>query len=114
VRATGLDVSLRISGAPRPLPAAVDLSAYRIVQEALTNVLKHAHAEHVDVQVGYGDDLAVEVRDDGRASLNGNRTGNGLIGRRERVALLGGRVETGSGPDGGYVVSATIPIEGVT
>jgi signal transduction histidine kinase len=114
VRATGLDVSLRISGARRPLPAAVDLSAYRIVQEALTNVLKHAHAEHVDVRVGYGDELAVEVRDDGRASLNGNGTGNGLVGMRERVALLGGTVETGSAPGGGYRVSASIPIEGAS
>jgi len=114
VRATGLDVSLAISGARRPLPAAVDLSAYRIVQEALTNVLKHAHAEHVDVRLGYGDELAVEVRDDGRATLNGNGTGNGLVGMRERVALLGGTVETGSAPGGGYRVAASIPIEGAS
>jgi signal transduction histidine kinase len=112
VRATGLDVSLRISGARRPLPAAVDLSAYRIVQEALTNVLKHSHAEHVDVRVGYGDELAVEVRDDGAAPSNGNGTGNGLIGMQERVALLGGTVEAGSDPGGGYRIAATIPIEG--
>jgi len=112
VRATGLDVSLRISGAPRPLPAAVDLSAYRIVQEALTNVLKHAHAEHVDVRVGYGKELAVEVRDDGHSALNGHGSGNGLIGMRERVALLGGTVEAGSAPGGGYRVAARIPVEG--
>jgi len=112
IRATGLDVSLTISGAPRPLPAAVDLSVYRIVQEALTNVLKHAHAEHVDVRVGYGNELAVEVSDDGRGKVNANGGGNGLIGMRERVALLGGTVETGSGADGGYTVAATIPIEG--
>jgi signal transduction histidine kinase len=114
VRATGLDVSLRISGARRPLPAAVDLSAYRIVQEALTNVLKHAHAAHVDVRVGYGDELAVEVRDDGGTPPNGNGSGNGLIGMRERVALLGGSVEAGTAPGGGYRVAATIPIEGTS
>jgi signal transduction histidine kinase len=114
VRATGLDVSLRISGAPRPLPAAVDLSAYRIVQEALTNVLKHAHAERVEVRVGYGNKLAVEVRDDGQSTPNGNGSGNGLVGMRERVALLGGTVETGAAPGGGYRVAASIPIEGAS
>jgi signal transduction histidine kinase len=114
VRATGLEVSLRISGARRPLPATVDLSAYRIVQEALTNVLKHANADHVDVRIGYGDELAVQVRDDGSGKLNGNGAGSGLIGMRERVALLGGSVEAGSPPGGGYLVSATIPIEGST
>ena len=109
VRATGLDVALEIAGEPRPLTAAVDLSAYRIVQEALTNTLKHAHAEHAQVSVRFGRELGVEVRDDGRGEGN-ESGGSGLIGLRERVAMLGGRVHTGPRPEGGYVVSATIPI----
>jgi signal transduction histidine kinase len=114
VRATGLDVALEIHGAARPLPAAVDLSAYRIVQEALTNTLKHARAEHVRVRVRYGEELGLEIRDDGAAAGNGGNGngGSGLIGMRERVALLGGRIDAGSAPGGGYLVSATIPIEG--
>jgi signal transduction histidine kinase len=112
VRATGLDVALEIVGAPRPLPAAVDLSAYRIVQEALTNTLKHAHAQHVDVRVRYGDRLELDVRDDGRGSVNGYG-GNGIVGMRERVALLGGTIETGTGPGGGFRVLASIPLDPV-
>ena len=111
VRATGLAVSLEIQGAPRPLPAAVDLSAYRIVQEALTNTLKHSGAEHASVRVRYGDPLALEVRDDGSgAVLSGGPEGSGLIGMRERAAMLGGSVDAGDAPDGGYVVSARIPL----
>ena len=110
VRATGLGVSLAIEGRSRPLPAAVDLSAYRIVQEALTNTLKHANAEHVSVRVRYGDELGLEIRDDGTATANGTGNGSGVIGMRERAALLGGAVETGPASGGGYVVSARIPI----
>jgi signal transduction histidine kinase len=109
VRATGLDVALEVEGEPRPLTAAVDLSAYRIVQEALTNTLKHAHAEHARVSVRFGLELGVEIRDDGRGDGNGSG-GGGLIGMRERVAMLGGRMHTGRSAEGGYVVSATIPI----
>jgi signal transduction histidine kinase len=108
VRGTGLDVALQVEGKARPLPATVDLSAYRIVQEALTNTLKHAHAERVNVHVRYGDTLLLEVRDDGRGAANG-RSGSGLIGMRERVALLGGTIETGPAPGGGYRVAASIP-----
>jgi signal transduction histidine kinase len=110
VRATGLQVAVEISGAPRPLPAAVDLSAYRIVQEALTNTLKHAHASHVDVRVEYAERLRLDVRDDGDGAVNGSG-GNGVVGMRERVALLGGTLETGSDPRGGYRVSASIPLD---
>jgi signal transduction histidine kinase len=109
VRSTGLQVALQVEGAPRRLPAAVDLSAYRIVQEALTNTLKHAHAEHVHVHVRYGDTLLLEVRDDGQGSATGDGSGNGLIGMRERVALLGGTIEAGSLAGGGYHVAASIP-----
>ena len=109
VRATGLDVALEFEGAARPLPAAVDLSAYRIVQEALTNTLKHAGAAHATVRVRYGRELGLEIRDDGTGGDETNG-GSGLIGMRERVAMLGGSVASGSRPEGGYVVSAQIPI----
>jgi len=108
VRATGLEVGLRIEGRPRPLPTAVDLSAYRIVQEALTNVLKHAEAERARVVLRFGDELVVEVTDDGHGPTNG-AVGNGLIGMRERAALLGGTVNAGAAPGGGYRVRASLP-----
>jgi signal transduction histidine kinase len=108
VRATGLRVALQIEGQPRPLPAAVDLSAFRIVQEALTNVLKHAEAERARVLIRYGDDLVVEVADDGHGPVNGT-TGNGLIGMRERAALLGGTVTAGAASGGGYRIRASLP-----
>ena len=111
VRAVGVQVSLKIEGTARPLPPTVDNSAYRIVQEALTNTLKHADAECIHVRVRYSDELSLEIRDDGRAPANGSSGGNGLIGMRERIALLGGSVEAGSLPGGGYLVAARIPIE---
>src|SRR5581483_5174703 len=111
VRATGLTVSLELAGAQRPLPPSVAMSAYRIVQEALTNSLKHAGAEHVRIRISYGEALEVDVRDDGRGVVNGAAApGRGLIGMRERVALLGGTLETGPNPAGGYRVKADIPI----
>ena len=98
VRATGLAVSLEVEGPQRALPASVEMSAYRIVQEALTNSLKHAQAEHVRVRIRYGETLEVDVRDDGRAATNGAAAaGRGLIGMRERVTLLGGTLT--AGPD---------------
>jgi signal transduction histidine kinase len=109
VRATGLDVALEVEGSARPLPAPVDLSAYRIVQEALTNTLKHAGAAHATVRVRYGDDLRLEIRDDGSGGANGSG-GSGLIGMRERVAMLGGSIDAGAPAEGGYLVSAQIPI----
>ena len=110
VRATGLDVALEIEGALQPLPATVDLSAFRIIQEALTNTLKHADARHARVSVRYGDDLRLQIRDDGRGEEPGSHPGNGLTGMQERVAMLGGRVEASSLAAGGYVVTAEIPL----
>jgi signal transduction histidine kinase len=112
VRATGLDVTLEIDGRRQELPAAVDLSAYRIVQEALTNSLKHAGAEHIRVKVRYGRELELEVRDDGRGAVEApDDGGNGLVGMRERVALLGGRLDAGPAAGGGYRIAAAIPFE---
>jgi signal transduction histidine kinase len=112
----GLAVKLRVNGTRPPLPAGVDLSAYRIVQEALTNVVKHAGPARAQVVIGYGDqDVTVEVTDDGRGavtSVSDGRagTGHGLIGMRERVAAFGGDLEVGPGPDGGFRVAARLPL----
>jgi signal transduction histidine kinase len=115
VAKAGLGVRLRVEGTPAPLPAGVDLSAYRIVQEALTNVVKHAGPARAQVVVGYGDrDVTVEVTDDGRgvAAPTGDgqaRVGHGLIGMRERVAVFGGDLEAGPRPGGGFRVAARLP-----
>ena len=109
VRATGLDVALEIEGALRPLPAPVDLSAFRIIQEALTNTIKHAGARHARVSVRYGELLRLQVSDDGSGD-SGNRPGHGLTGMRERAAMLGGSVEATSPPTGGYLVTAQLPL----
>jgi signal transduction histidine kinase len=110
VRAAGLQVVLRIEGEPRPLPAALELSAYRVVQEALTNTLKHADASRVDVALRYRDDaLDVEVRDDGTGDGDGSGAGHGLIGMRERVGVFGGSLEAGPAPGGGFKVAARFP-----
>jgi signal transduction histidine kinase len=111
VRAAGLAVAVSVEGAPRQLPAGVDLSAYRVVQEALTNTLKHAEATRADVALRYRDDaLDVEVRDDGDATANGDGPGHGLIGMRERVTAFGGSLETGPLNTGGFRVSARFPL----
>jgi signal transduction histidine kinase len=111
VRAAGLTVAVSIEGEPRPLSSALDLSAYRVVQEALTNTLKHAHARRADVSLRYGPEaLDVEVRDDGRGSANGDGDGHGLIGMRERVGVFGGSLEAGPAPGGGYAVAARFPL----
>jgi signal transduction histidine kinase len=113
VRAGGLEVVVRREGDPAPLPVGVDVSAYRIVQEALTNTLRHARATRADVLLRYGpDELEVEVRDDGRAAVaqTGGTGGHGLVGMRERAALLGGTLEAGPLPEGGYRVLARLPI----
>lgn len=117
IRDAGLPVEVTIHGRPRELPASVDLSAYRIIQEALTNTLKHADATQVRVLVRYGEALEVEIEDDGRPSTGATETspgsqsgtGTGLIGMRERVAMLGGDLTVAPGPDGGFRVHATIP-----
>jgi signal transduction histidine kinase len=116
VAKAGLAVRLRVEGTPSPLPAGVDLSAYRIVQEALTNVVKHAGPAQAQVTIGYRDqDVTVEVTDDGRgaAALAGDGrggTGHGLVGMRERVAAFGGDLETGPRPGGGFRVAARLPL----
>jgi signal transduction histidine kinase len=113
LRSAGLAVEVSTHGEPRPLPPAVDLSAYRILQEATTNVLKHAHARNVHVRIAYRPrDLVVFVRDDGVGHRRGQPGGNGhgLIGMRERVSLFGGHLRAGTAPGGGFVVAARLPI----
>jgi signal transduction histidine kinase len=136
VRAAGLDVELRSEGTPRPLPAGVALSAYRVVQEGLTNVLKHAGRSRAVVTVRYRpDSLELVVRDDGSGDGSGDRSGDrsgdgsadssgdgsgagtrvgpvgfGLTGLRERVALFGGRLEAGPADHGGFELDVHLPI----
>jgi signal transduction histidine kinase len=105
-------VELRIEGERRELPVGIELSAYRIVQEALTNALKHAGESHASVRVHYGaDSLELEIVDDGagvRAPLASG--GQGLVGMRERVALYGGRLDAGRRPTGGFSVRVLLPV----
>ena len=110
VRDSGLAVELEELGEDRDVPPGVDLSAYRIIQEALTNVLKHAEAARATVRLEYGtDELRLSVRDDGRGAISVNGTGHGLVGIRERVAVVGGEVEAGPAAGGGFEVSARLP-----
>ena len=109
----GLPVELHVDGERFPLPRAIDLSAYRIVQEGLTNALKHAHASHAEVTLGYApDELRIEVRDDGRGTSTSDGRGHGLVGVRERVKIYGGEMTASTAPEGGFVLSARLPIEG--
>jgi signal transduction histidine kinase len=113
----GLEVRTRLEGTPRPLPAGVDLAAFRIVQEALTNVTRHAgRPATATVLVAYGDaDLTVEVDDDGRGHRAPGATpggGNGIRGMRERAAALGGELTAGPRAGGGFRVSAHLPLDG--
>lgn len=123
VRAAGLDATLTVEGAPRTVPSGVELSAYRIVQEALTNTVKHAGPARAQVVVRWcPDDLELEVVDDGRgaattyvvpdASPGADGHGHGLIGMRERVSMFGGDLRVGPRPGGGFGVRARIPIGG--
>ncbi len=113
VRAAGLAVRLQIHGEPVELPPGLDLSAYRIVQEGLTNTLKHAHARQAEVEVQYGPrDLRVEVRDDGRGTSTGDGLGHGLVGIGERVKIYGGDMSAGVSPSGGFVLRARLPLDG--
>jgi signal transduction histidine kinase len=113
VRRSGVPVTVEVRGEPRPVPPGVDLSAYRIVQEALTNVLKHAADARATVVLEYaGDELAVTVVDDGMPGpLDGTEPGggHGLIGIQERVAVIGGEVDSGPRPEGGFVIRARLP-----
>jgi signal transduction histidine kinase len=118
MRGAGIDVAVRVEGDRVPLDPAVDLSAYRIVQEALTNVLKHAQAARAEIALRWRPDgLEIEVQDDGRgpaASGGGSGGGNGLVGIAERVALLGGEVETGPAAPHGFRVRALLPLGAAT
>ena len=110
VENAGLPVELRVEGEAEDLPPGVDLSAYRIVQEALTNALKHAGPARARVVIRYGaDEIELEISDDGAGSGNGSGAGQGLAGIRERAAVFGGDVEAGSRPEGGYAVRARLP-----
>jgi signal transduction histidine kinase len=111
VREAGLRAELRIEGERQPLPPGIDLSAYRIVQEALTNTLKHAGPARAVVTVRYATGaVEVEVVDDGDGSGDGSGTGNGLIGMRERVSLWGGELDAGRVGGGGWSVRARLPL----
>jgi signal transduction histidine kinase len=111
MRGVGLPVELSVEGEPRPLSAGLDLSAYRIVQEALTNTLKHARPAHAWVTIQYrSDEIELQVVDDGRGSTNGSPAGHGIAGMRERVRLYGGTLETGLRAEGGFSVRARLPV----
>lgn len=115
-RAAGLPVDVVIEGEARPLPPPVDAAAFRIVQESLTNVIRHAGAARATVAVRHGDGgVEIEVTDDGRGAVAGNGRGNGngghgLAGMRERVAHLGGELFAGAGRSGGFRVRARLPL----
>jgi signal transduction histidine kinase len=110
---SGLKVDLRVQGEPDRLPPGLGLTAYRIVQEALTNAVKHARAAHVTVEVHHRDrELELDVADDGRATAADEPgIGHGLIGMRERVAVYGGLLDAGPRPEGGFRVHARLPID---
>jgi signal transduction histidine kinase len=107
----GLPVRLHLDGEPFPLPRALDLSAYRIVQEGLTNALRHARAGHADVTIRYGpDDVQIEVRDNGEGDSASDGHGHGLVGIRERVKIYGGDMTAGSAAGGGFVLRTRLPL----
>lgn len=111
-REAGLHATLQVKGEKRRLSAAVDLSAYRIVQEAITNVLKHANASRVEVAIDYErEGIALTISDNGSGPGEDLSTGHGLIGMRERATLFGGKMGTGSTPLGGFTVYARLPYE---
>jgi signal transduction histidine kinase len=112
VRAAGLPVDVVVNGEPRPLPPGVDLAAYRVVQEALTNALKHAGAARAEVAIRYGKTaLELAITNDGHVRRNGGGGGHGLVGMRERVALYGGDFQAGPRNGGGYAVHASLPMD---
>jgi signal transduction histidine kinase len=111
-RRAGLPVQLSVDGEPFPLPHTLDLSAYRIVQEGLTNALRHAHASHADVVVRYGaDQLQIDVRDDGHGGAANDGLGHGLVGIRERVKIYGGEMSAGAAAGGGFTLSTRLPLD---
>jgi signal transduction histidine kinase len=112
----GLPVTIKVEGTPEDLAPGVDLAVYRVIQEALTNTLKHADATHSQLTIRYlSEGIDIEITDDGRGGaprVNGDGGGRGLIGMRERVGLYGGVLHTGPDPNGGYVVRARLPLDG--
>jgi signal transduction histidine kinase len=112
MREAGLPVDVRVEGSATTLPPGLDLAAYRIVQEALTNTLKHAGAAHARVTIRYeAHSLELEIRDDGRPGApTVEGAGHGLVGMRERVALYGGVLDAGRSTDGGFGVRARLPL----
>jgi signal transduction histidine kinase len=109
----GLPVQLRVDGEPVALTRAIDLSAYRIVQEGLTNALKHAHASHADVTLRYQPrELQIEVRDNGAGEATSDGHGHGLVGIRERVKVYGGQMTAGPATGGGFMLTTRLPLEG--
>jgi signal transduction histidine kinase len=110
-RETGLEVDLRVEGEPVQLPAGVDLTAYRLVQEGLTNALKHARAQHAEVLVRYTDGhVELIVSDDGGGVGSDETGGHGLVGMRERVSVYGGEFDAGPRAEGGYRLRARLPV----
>ncbi len=116
VRASGLEATLLVEGTPVPVPALIELAAFRIVQESLTNVVRHAHATTATVRVRYGgDELTIEISDDGRGRADpdsGLTVGTGITGMKERTAAAGGRLVCGPAPGGGFGVSVRLPVGG--
>jgi signal transduction histidine kinase len=111
VERAGLPVRLHIEGERVRVPRSIDLSAYRIVQEGLTNALKHANASHADVTVRYAaDEIGIEIRDDGDGGSAGDGLGHGLVGVRERVKIYGGEMTAGKAAEGGFVLHARLPL----
>ena len=111
VREAGLRVDVRVEGDAVQLPASVDLTAYRLVQEGLTNALKHARAQRAEVIVRYDDGhVEVTVSDDGRGGGDGEKGGHGLVGMRERVSVYGGELQAGPRPEGRYRLRARLPV----
>lgn len=110
VRNSGLDVDVSIEGEVRRLPVGLEISGYRIVQEALTNALRHSNASKARVRIAYGTALELDVEDNGYGAADTPEPGHGLVGIRERAALYGGRAYTGPGEEGGFRVHVTLPI----
>jgi signal transduction histidine kinase len=113
VRESGLAVDLKVEGEATSLPASVDLAGYRLVQEGLTNTLKHAQARHAEVLVRYGNgEVEVTVADDGNGKGGGEGSGHGLVGLRERIAVAGGELDAGPRTGGGFQIRARLPVNG--
>ena len=111
-RDRGLSVELSVEGDPVDLPTGIDLTAYRLVQEGLTNAIKHARAEQAEVVIRYEDGhVELTVSDDGSGGGDGGGSGHGLVGMRERVTVYGGELEAGPRPEGGYRLRARLPVE---